>query len=296
MKFGYVIPQNWGLPDPQSVIELGVEAERLGYDSVWVNHHILNIGYIRDRLDDRPYYDALTVLTWVAARTDRVRLGTTVLVLPYLNPLVLAKTAATLDSLSGGRVTLGVGVGMLREENDALNSDFATRGAYTDESIEIMRELWTADAPKYSGRFFEFGGFRFAPKPVQSDGIPILIGGASRAAMRRAARLADGWHPMGGSVDRMKSELNRLKDMWQAQGRNPDTVRLVPRYELDVRDTSQDDPNMPLIGTADQLVSHISQLEELGISEIVLTVSSDDLDRIRRIQQSFAERVMPRVS
>ena len=98
MKFGFVIPQNWGLSDPQDVVQFGVRAEELGYDSVLGQpSHILNVGYIYDRLEDRPYYDALTVLTWVAARTERVRLGTTVLVLPYLNPLVLAKTIATLD-------------------------------------------------------------------------------------------------------------------------------------------------------------------------------------------------------
>ena len=108
-----------------------MRAEELGYDSVWVNHHILNVGYIYDRLENRPYYDALTFLTWVAAMTKRVRLGTTVLVLPYLNPLVLAKTVATLDAMSGGRVTLGVGVGMLREENEALGSDFTTQRAHT---------------------------------------------------------------------------------------------------------------------------------------------------------------------
>ena len=171
MKFGYVTPQNWGVENPQDVVDLAVRAEELGYDSVWVNHHILNVGYIYDRLEDRPYYDALTFLTWVAALTERVRLGTTVLVLPYLNPLVLAKSVATLDVLSGGRVTLGVGVGMLREENEALGSDFRTRGAYADESIEIMRELWTSEDPQHSGRFFEFGGnFKFSPKPAQKPG------------------------------------------------------------------------------------------------------------------------------
>ena len=296
MKFGYVTPQNWGIEDPQDVVDLAVRAEELGYDSVWVNHHILNVGYIYDRLQDRPYYDALTVLTWVAALTERVRLGTTVLVLPYLNPLVLAKTVATLDVMSGGRVTLGVGVGMLREENEALGSDFATRGAYADESIEIMRELWTSDDPRHSGGIFEFGGnFKFSPKPAQNP-LPILIGGMSQAAMRRSARFGNGWHPNSGSIQDMSARFETLKRIWEDHGRNPDDAQLVVRCELNVLDSPSGNADTPMIGTPDQLVRAVGEYERLGVSEIVLAISDNDLDRIRRIQESFAEKVMPRVS
>ena len=295
MKFGFVIPQNWGLSDPQEVVQFGVRAEELGYDSVWVNHHILNIGYIYDRLEDRPYYDALTVLTWVAAMTERVRLGTTVLVLPYLNPLVLAKTIATLDIMSGGRVSLGVGVGMLREENDALGSDFTTRGAYADESIEVMRDLWTSEDPSYNGRFFDYSGFKFSPKPVQSPGVPILIGGMSRAAMRRAARLGDAWHPNGGSVTDMGERFETVRTMCAEFDRDPDEVTLVVRGELDILDTPSDNPLTPMIGTPDQLLWTIEGYESIGVSEIVLQVGTDDVDRIRRTQEAFAERVLSRI-
>ena len=294
MKFGFVIPQNWGLSDPMDVINIGVRAEALGYDSVWVNHHILNVGYIYDRLEDRPYYDALTTLTWVAAKTERVRLGTTVLVLPYLNPLVLAKTVATLDVMSGGRVTLGVGVGMLREENEALGSDFATRGAYADESIEVMRDLWTSEDPRHSGRFFDYGGFKFSPKPAQSPGIPILVGGMSRAAMRRAARLGDGWHPNGGSMDGLKAGFEAVRNMARSFGRDPDEVNLVVRAELDVLDAPSPDTSSPMVGDPDQLLRSLAAYEALGASEIALQVSDSDVDRIHRAQEAFAERVIPR--
>ena len=103
MQLGFVLPNNWGLDDPSTVVALGVAAEERGLDSVWVNHHVINVGYIAERLGDRPYYDALTVLSWVGARTERIRLGTSVLVMPYLHPMVLAKELATLDQLSGGR-------------------------------------------------------------------------------------------------------------------------------------------------------------------------------------------------
>ena len=296
MKFGYVTPQNWGIENPQDVVDLAVRAEKLGYDSVWVNHHILNVGYIYDRLQDRPYYDALTFLTWVAALTERIRLGTTVLVLPYLNPLALAKSVATLDAMSDGRVTLGVGVGMLREENEALGSDFTTRGAYADESIEIMRELWTSEDPQHSGRFFQFGGnFKFSPKPAQNP-LPVLIGGMSRAAMRRSARLGDGWHPNSGSIEDMTRRAETLRRMWREHGRDPEDAQLVVRCELDVLDNPSDNADTPMVGTADQLAWAVSEYESLGVSEIVLGISDDDLDRIRRIQEAFAAKVMPLVS
>ena len=293
MKFGYVTPQNWGVPNPQDVIRLALDAERLGYDSVWVNHHVLNVGYIYDRLEGRPYYDALTTLTWIGALTERVRLGTTVLVLPYLNPLTLAKSAATLDAMSGGRVTLGVGVGMLREESDALGCDFSTRGAYSDESIRVMRELWSAEDASFSGRFFNFGPVKFAPKPVQPGGIPILIGGMSRAAMRRCARLGDGWHPNGGTIESVGAAYESIKRDAERRGRDPDAVSLVVRCELDVRDAKAGDPNAPMVGTPDELARSVEGFRRIGASEMVLGISGADVERIRRIQAAFAERVMP---
>ena len=112
MRFGFTLPNNFGVTDPHDVVQLGVEAEELGYDSLWVNHHVVNVGYVHDRLGQAPYHDALVILTWLAANTTDVTLGTSVLVMPYLHPMILAKEIATLDHLSGGRITLGLGVGL----------------------------------------------------------------------------------------------------------------------------------------------------------------------------------------
>jgi alkanesulfonate monooxygenase SsuD/methylene tetrahydromethanopterin reductase-like flavin-dependent oxidoreductase (luciferase family) len=158
MQFGFVLPNNWGIDDAGAVVDLAQRAEAAGFDSVWVNHHLLNVGYVGDRLGDRTYYDALTVLTWAAAATSRVELGTSVLVIAYLNPFVLAKAIATLDQLSGGRVRCGVGVGSLPEENDAVGVvAYDDRGRYADEFIAVMRTLWDDAEPAYEGRFFSFG-------------------------------------------------------------------------------------------------------------------------------------------
>ena len=191
MRFGFVLPNNWGLEDPQDVLDVAVTAEQMGFDSVWVNHHVLNVGYVLDRLDNRPYYDTLTVLTYVAARTKTVRLGTSVLVLPYLNPVVLAKSLATLDVLSGGRLTVGVGVGALKQESDVLGADFNRRGAYTDESLRIMKALWTQPDPSHRGDFYSFSGVKFsreagAETPSADMGRGQLPGGA--ASRRPAGR------------------------------------------------------------------------------------------------------------
>lgn len=292
MKFGFIIPHNFGLDDPDDVLNIGKRAEELGFDSVWVNHHILNVGYIFDRLGSKPYYDAITVLTWVAAHTERVRLGTTVLVLPYLNPLVLAKTLATVDVMSKGRLNVGVGVGALKPESDALGSTFETRGRYADESIKIMRELWESEDPEFDGEFFSFSGVKFSPKPIQKPGPPILIGGASRAALRRVATLGDGWHPIQQSIADLKQNIATIHRLAEEAGRDPSEITVTVRTELDVLDSRSDGTESPMIGTADQLLATIEQYEEIGVSELVLSVSTDDVERIQRTQDRFAAQVI----
>lgn len=294
MRFGFVLPNNWGLEDPRDVIEVAALAEHMGFDSVWVNHHILNVGYVLDRLDNRPYYDALTTLTYVASLTKTVRLGTSVLVLPYLNPLVLAKSLATLDVLSGGRVTVGVGVGALRPESDALGADYRRRGAYTDESLDVIKALWTQAEPSHEGDFYSFSGVKFSPKPAQRPHPPIWIGGGSKAALRRAARLGDGWHPTDLSPEQMAAGLDYMRARLDSSGRNPSKVALSVRLELDV--TGPDDVvgRGPMIGPPERLLESAEAYGRVGVEEMVLSVSTNDVDRIRRVMEAFATDVMPR--
>ena len=188
MKLGFSLSNNQGIEDVQIVVQLARRAEELGFDSVWASDHVFNTGHVLERIGNRPYYEPLTILSYVAATTKTILLGTSVLVLPYHNPINLAKTAATLDVLSGGRLILGVGVGAIENEMEAMGSPFAERGAVTDEAIAIMKELWTQEDPEFQGRFHSFSGMKFSPKPLQKPHIPFLIGGASRAAIRRAAR------------------------------------------------------------------------------------------------------------
>ncbi len=293
MRLGITIPNNWGIEDPQDVLRIAPKAEEQGFDSVWVNHHVFNAGYIYKRLGHKPYYDALTTLNFAAAMTKKVRLGTTILVLPYLNPMVLAKELATLDVFSGGRVTVGVGVGALQPESDALGSDYHTRGRYADESLAIMKELWTQREPSFDGRFYQFSGAPFSPKPLQSPHPPLWIGGTSDAALRRVARLGDGWHPNRMSADKMRESLAKLQTLLDEQGRTMDEITLSIRTEVDVLTDSSGNADEPLVGTPQQITDSIKGFEELGVQEVVMQIGSLDIAHINNVMDNFADKVMP---
>ena len=220
MKIGFSLLNNWGIDDPHALVGLAVRAEELGLDSVWVHDHVFNVGHVFDRIGGRPYYEPLTLLSFVAARTSRIRLGTSVLVLPYHNPVRLAKTAATLDVLSGGRLILGVGVGAIEQEMRAMGNAFAERGAFSDEAIAVMRELWSREDPTFAGAYTRFAGMKFSPKPIQPPSIPVVIGGVSEAAIRRAARIGDGWQPIGLSPEALAEAMAALHEHARAHGRD----------------------------------------------------------------------------
>ena len=292
MKFGFIVPHNYGLADPQDIVDVAIRAESLGFNSVWVNHHVLHAGYVLERLGSKPYYDALTVLTYVAAVTKKVRLGTSVLVLPYLNPIVLAKSLATLDVMSDGRLEVGIGVGAMKHESDSLGSDFENRGLYADESIRIMRNLWTEEDPEFKGSFFNYSSVKFSPKPVQEPWPPILIGGQGNRAMRRAARLGDGWHPNGNSPDEMASRIEKLERISESEGRPLADLKISVRTELDVLPSDSERPENPTVGSKDQILSTIDAYGKLGVQEMVFSVSTDDTDRIKTVMENFADKVM----
>lgn len=270
MRYGFVVPNNFGIQDPWAVIELGVRAEQLGFDSLWVNHHVLNVGYVGERLGTRPYHDALVTLTWLAARTERVRLGTSVLVLPYLHPMVLAKELATLDQLSGGRLVIGVGVGSLPDENAALGVPYERRGVYSNESIQVMRALWTGEPASYAGEFFDFSGVISSPTPFQRRNLPIMIGGNRPVALRRVARLGDGWHPMNLPPDSVAKRLPVIEAEARACGREPVSTIQV---RLDMT---------RLNGEV------VAEYEAVGVTDLIVSLNSGDVDEVGHALEAFA--------
>ena len=292
MKIGYSLSNNQGMEDIQGVIDLAARCEDLGFDSVWASEHVFNVSYVYDRIGDKPYYEPLTVLTYVAAKTSTIGLGTSVLVLPYHNPIRLAKVAATLDVLSGGRVMLGVGVGVIEEELEAMGSPFAERGAITDEAIAIMKELWTKEDPSYQGKYHSFSGMKFTPKPVQKPHIPIIIGGTSKAAIRRAARSGAAWHPTALSPEVLAQGMEYLKEQVVTAGRDPSEVEVSVSAAIG----STHNHNRYSLGEdPEEVLERAQKYQEMGVGRLVVSPNTRDQSQLRPIMEMIAEVVIPAV-
>jgi len=288
MRIGVSLLNNWGIGDVQALVGLASEAEDLGFDSVWVHDHVFNVGHVFDRIGDKPYYEPLTLLSFVAARTTRVRLGTSVLVLPYHNPIRLAKTAATLDVLSGGRLILGVGVGAIENEMQAMGTPFSERGAFTDEAIAVMRTLWTEEDPRYDGKYSRFESMKFSPKPLQKPSIPIVIGGVSRAAIRRAARLGDGWQPIGLSPGALGQAMTVLRDELRTCGREAAQVPVSIALSL-----TASTPRRHALGTEPaEIVRNVKAFASLGVETLVISATTSDPRQARAAMQMVAREVL----
>lgn len=297
MKFGVTIPNNWGIENAKEALSFGPLAEELGYDSVWVMDHLFNNGYIRERLDDKPYYHPLATLSYLAATTERVLLGTSVLVLPYHNPVELAKYTATLDHMSDGRVTLGVGVGAMTEEFAALGIPMSERGALTNECIRVMKELWTNQAPSYHSSRWNFDDLRFSPKPVQQPHIPLWIGGASPGALRRAARLGDGWHPSGLTPEEYAVRRQQVRELAERAGRDPDSLTMSARVEVEATGGPSSDraANRARISGNDleQAAITIAAYRDAGVEHLVLALNTGEVGRIRSLMEDLASQALP---
>ncbi len=247
--------------------------------------------------------ETFSILGAVAGATERLRLVTSVLVLPYRNPVLTAKMVASLDVLSGGRVTLGVGVGWLKEEFEALHSpDFEQRGAVTDEWIAIFKQLWTTSPASFTGKFYSYADIRSEPLPLQRPHPPIWVGGHSRAALRRTARLGDGWHPVGAIAasplppQEMRAHLETLKQMTEAEGRDFKSLTIsykAPRYDSGVPD--RDGSRRSFSGSAHEIAGDIRSFAAIGVHELIFDFRGQTIAGSIEGLQRFAAEVMPLV-
>jgi probable F420-dependent oxidoreductase len=288
MKIGFSLLNNQGIEDAQALVDLAVRAEELGFHSVWVHDHVFNVGHVFDRIGGKPYYDPLTLLSFVAARTRRIRLGTSVLVLPYHNPIRLAKTAATLDVLSGGRLILGVGVGAIEQEMRALGTAFKERGAFTDEAIAVMRTLWTQEDPKFDGKYSHFAGMKFSPKPIQKP-IPLVIGGVSRAAVRRAARLGDGWQPLGLAPDALGQEIAWLHEEALGYGRKLSQIPVSIALGLEAPETRR---RYALGRDPAGILKNAQAYAKLGVDTLVISAHTSEAREAHSTLEMIAREVL----
>ena len=298
MKVGFGIPNNQGVEDPNDLVALATTAERLGYASVWVREHLFHSTYVAERLGDRPYHDAMTVLTAIACSTKTVRLGTSVLVLPWHEPARLGKMIATLDQLSGGRVALGVGVAITEDEFENLGVDFKTRGRRMDEILGALQALWTQDVPAFSGEFYRFGGLKFSPKPKQKPYPPLLIGGSSAAARRRVAALGDGWHTLRLSPAQFAEGRGDIIRRCEAAGRDPSRLHYsitLPLGFTGAAPSADLQDRTALTGTDDDIAETVRAYRAVGVDEIVVSISTADLKENNEAMEHFMGRIWPRV-
>jgi probable F420-dependent oxidoreductase len=285
MDYGVVLPHFGSFAREDAVhrvVSAAEAAEALGYSTVWVVDHIifpakLEGGYAFNPLD--PILEPMTVLAALAMKTTRVKLGTAVLILPYRHPIYTAKVLSTVDVLSKGRLVVGVGAGWLEPEFTALGQSISERGSRTNETIDILKALWTEDAPSYAGKHFQFSNIKFVPQPVQRPRPPILVGGMTKGALQRVARRGDGWVAMGKSPDDLVKPLETLRELTVKAGRNPKELQL----------------NMlPLASSSlDQVINDAPRYAELGVHHLYLSFRAwtADFSQLMEMMARFAREV-----
>ncbi|MDW8120130.1 MAG: LLM class F420-dependent oxidoreductase [Chloroflexota bacterium] len=305
MEFGIAIPNMGPVASTALVEEAVSEAEQLGYASLWVSDHIVlpsrsasrypyRAGGVFPLAPHEPMLEPLATLAYTAALTRRIRLGISVLIIPYRNPVLTAKMLATIDVLSGGRVILGAGIGWLEEEFIALGADYRHRGAVTEEYLMLMRALWQGRETTFHGRFYRVEGIWSVPRPAQGT-IPVWIGGTSPAALRRAARWGDGWHGIRLSPPEVAQARQALATALQEQGRSLTGFTISLRCTLQVTESPLPTTRTPCTGTPEQIAADVRAYQEAGVEHLVLGPRGTTREDIRENIRRFARQVLPRL-
>lgn len=332
MRFGISIPtsvEGMAYPirfaDEQDVIALGVEAEELGFDSVLVNDHVSTMPYVREQFLEPPrFWEPLVTLGYLAARTERIRMMTGVIVMPMREPVVLAKQAATLDHLSNGRLTLGIGIGAYRAEFESVHPELAgiNRGRYVAEGLEALHRLFTDRIASYEGEYIRFADIELFPKPRQQP-FPLVSCGNAEGTIDRAAQWCSGWMPAGMPVDRLAAGVAQLHEKAAGYGRDGTTLAVTPQlvlcldsdpeaalerftasqaYEhlVSLRKTTlrgielESYSTQNLIGTPEQVIERIRALGEAGATEMAgMIVVAGSVGDMREQMRLFAAEVLP---
>lgn len=291
MKFGVCLPQYGREVSLDDLRTVAMDAEALGFDSVWASDHVVTPEHLHNSIGPI-FLDAFVVLSHVSALTRSVKLGTTVMVTPYRNPVVAAKIIATLDSLSGGRVILGVGAGGAPDEFAALGVPESQRGARTGEYLSAMIELWTNDPASFKGRFVNFEGVRFAPKPTQNPHPPIWVGGRSDAALRRAARFGQAWHPTSMALDALRERMARLAEFSEEADRSEPPVTTIHQpVAFDAGGSALPEPRFGR-GAPAQVADDLAVYASMSIPALVCNFRSGNTDTLRRAMETFARQVI----
>lgn len=314
MKYGLHVGLRGAALDPQNLIAIARKVEDLGFEHIGFSDHLVIANkvetpypYTKSRVwfaqDSGDCLDQLTALAFVAGATSKLRLLTSVMVVPHRPPMLTAKMLATADILSAGRVTVGIGAGWMEEEINLLGAPtFKRRGKLTDETLAAMRILWTEADPKFEGEFISFDDIRFEPKPVQNPHPPVWVGGETKPARRRAGQVGDGWYPVGNNptspydtVERFSRGLADMRGYAEAAGRNPADIDIglnVIWFRMDEEYENEQGERMPFTGNDAQIIDDIGAYGDAGLNHLVINLEGDDvqvsLDRL----DAFADRIM----
>jgi probable F420-dependent oxidoreductase len=316
MQFGFGAPVSGPLSGPRDLARIVVDGETMGYDYCTLSDHVV----IPRELEAKyPYSDTgefpgraggdrheqLTAVAFVAAKTSKLRLVTSVTVVPHRPPMLSAKILATIDVLSEGRLTWGIGVGWCKEEFEAIGTEpFAVRGAVTDETIAVCRELWTNENPSFNGKYAKFSDVFFQPRPVQNP-VPIWVGGESGPAMRRTARLGDAWYPIGtnpknrlDTLKRFEGGIERLRKMARDAGRDPSAVGLSYRFsQFGKSIPERADNGDRRLGSGDNaaIAGDLRALRDLGVGAVDFSFEGSTADAVIANMRRFREDVLAKV-
>lgn len=305
MKFGVAVPncvEGMAYPirfaDHEAIIRLSVLAEQLGYEHVLVNDHLSTMPYVRDAFDDAPrFYEPLITLASIGAHTSTIRLMTGVIVVPMREPVMLAKQVATLDQFTGGRVTLGVGIGAYRAEFESVYpARTGQRGAYLDEGILSLLELFGERRASFDGEHFQFHDVEMYPKPAQTP-FPILACGNAEETIRRAGQWCEGWIPAGLPADRIKTGVEQMHRIAEEAGRDPASLDVAPQIVLCI---GRDEDEAMAKFMASQAYEHLMSLRKSTLRGIELDAfrtqnligsPAQILERVQRLGDAGAKRL-----
>jgi probable F420-dependent oxidoreductase len=293
MRYGLCLPNFTTLASPEAIDAAAAVAEGLGWDSVWTTDHVL-VDTSHDAADYRTNFDVIQTLAWVGARYPTIRLGTSVIVVPQRNAIVLAKELATLDALSGGRVIAGVGGGWSETEfaNLAMGHRFSVRGAYLEETIGLWRHLWSGSGDPFEGRFHQLSDYVFGPLPVQRATLPIWIGGRADAALERAGRLADGYHSSATSPASFAKRIPLIRAAAEAAGRPMPTLSARVRVAFGEPVRSAEPRYYAMRGSAEDVAVEVSSWAAIGVEHLALFFEVSSPAAFREAAERFDAEVL----
>ena len=305
MQIGLSIPN---FLSGESLKRFVQRAEALGFESVLVGDHVVlptsgtnQYPYTADgsfaRPAEDPFLETMTLLGYVAACTEQIKLGSTVIILPYRNPVVQAKMFASLDVLTNGRMICGVGVGWLEKEFDTLGVPYADRGPMSDEFLEMFRILWTEAEPEFQGKYYQFDGISFYPKPIQNP-LPIWVGGHTRRALRRTVRYGDCWHTTRQTPDFVAQHLPYLRQEAERGGRDPESITISLKRSLHFTDIGIGErggvrTGGAMIGSTQEVLDDVYYCRELGIDQLTYDFRAEGIDETIGVMEHLAYKALP---